>query len=104
MSATQMVEITGNTYPVKEALKAIGCRWKGDAKAWMCSVDKVTQAQAIVAGAGVKSAYTPTAAKSSYRPMKCSQCGQGRSKYVKIYRNGVCGPCIGDARAEGGYN
>lgn len=46
------VAITGNTYPVKEKLKAIGARWNGDLKAWMVSEDKAAEAKAIVAGAG----------------------------------------------------
>lgn len=59
-TATQenRVAITGNTYPVKDALKALGARWNADAKAWMVTADKAKEAQAIVAGAGPKKAYT----------------------------------------------
>jgi hypothetical protein len=56
-----LVAITGNTYPVKEQLKALGARWNADAKAWMVTPDKAAQAQAIVAGAGpVQRRYTVT--------------------------------------------
>ena len=30
-----MTAITGNTYPVKDSLKALGARWNPDQKAWM---------------------------------------------------------------------
>lgn len=48
------VAITGNTYPVKEQLKALGARWNGDLKAWMISGEKATEAQKIVAGAAIQ--------------------------------------------------
>ena len=55
-TATQdnRIAITGNTYPVKEKLKALGARWNGDKKAWMVTADKAEEAQRIVAGAGPK--------------------------------------------------
>jgi hypothetical protein len=58
-----LVAVTGNTYPVKEQLKALGARWNADAKAWMVTPDKADQARAIVAGAGPKKAYTGGASR-----------------------------------------
>lgn len=59
MNTTEnLVAITGNTYPVKEQLKAIGARWNADAKAWMVTPDKAEQARQIVAGAGPKKPYS----------------------------------------------
>lgn len=45
------VAITGNTYPVKEQLKALGGRWNGDQKAWMVPADKADTARKLVSGA-----------------------------------------------------
>ncbi len=44
--------ITGNTYPVKDQLKALGGRWNPDQNAWMVPADKADQAKALVAGVG----------------------------------------------------
>jgi len=42
--------ITGNTYPVREKLKALGARWNPADKCWMISSDKAEQARGIVGG------------------------------------------------------
>ena len=44
--------IIGNTYPVKDQLKALGGRWNPDQNAWMVPTDKADQAKALVANAG----------------------------------------------------
>lgn len=88
-----LVTITGNTYPVKDALKAIGAKWDANLKAWKISHDKVAEANSIVAGAGKAS---PRASRG-FRPSgidgrrrnydnECELCG--RNKYT-------CGHCIG---------
>lgn len=41
--------VEGNTYPVKEQLKALGCRWDGDRRAWYAETQEVAdKAKAIV--------------------------------------------------------
>ena len=45
-----MTAITGNTYPVKDKLKAMGARWNADAKAWMVPDEKADAARALVGG------------------------------------------------------
>lgn len=47
---SSLVKITGNTYPVKDQLKAIGARWDADSKCWMIAADKADAARKIVAG------------------------------------------------------
>ena len=47
-TAAALVEITGNTYPVKDALKAMGARWNADKKCWMISASKAQEAAALV--------------------------------------------------------
>lgn len=56
MTSSNTVAITGNTYPVKDALKALGGRWNADRKAWMVPADKAVEAQRLVGGAS-KPAY-----------------------------------------------
>ena len=43
-----LVALTGNTYPVKEALKALGARWDGEQRAWLIRADKAEHARAII--------------------------------------------------------
>ena len=83
------VAITGNTYPVKDQLKALGARWNPDQKAWMVEADKADQARKIVSG-------TP-AGTSSPRPFvhhKCTVCGAKADRYNRIYRSGECRDCF----------
>jgi hypothetical protein len=42
-----MVAIAGNTYPVKEQLKALGAKWNPDAKSWMIDESKIKEAKKI---------------------------------------------------------
>lgn len=58
--------ISGNTYPVKDQLKAMGARWNADAKCWMISADKADEARRIVEGAGPKKAYTGVRRSSGF--------------------------------------
>ena len=46
-----MVTITGNTYPVKDALKAMGAKWDPIAKGWKVPDEKADEARALVSGA-----------------------------------------------------
>lgn len=39
--------ITGNTYPVKEILKSLGCRWDGQKKAWYVTGKKLTKEEVL---------------------------------------------------------
>lgn len=86
------IAITGNTYPVKDQLKALGARWNPDAKAWMVAEDKAEQARALVSGA-------PNRTSSTYRPTKCRVCGIQQTRnsrgYAenKILRSGECVDC-----------
>src|SRR5882672_6365814 len=79
-----LVTISGNTYPVKEKLKALGARWNPDAKAWMVASEKADEARALVSGASSKSTTT-TGERPRYRPTRCAECGARASRYVRIY-------------------
>ena len=67
-TAAALVEITGNTYPVKDALKAMGARWNADKKCWMIAASKAQEAAAIVKTAPAKPAFAarPSAHRSSF--------------------------------------
>jgi hypothetical protein len=83
------VLITGNTYPVKDQIKALGGHWDADAKGWRVPADKASQAQALVDGAPVQ------VRQQSGRPhyTKCQVCGVKASRYVRIYGSGECRDC-----------
>jgi hypothetical protein len=51
---TNLVLVTGNTYPVKDQIKALGGRWDAASKGWRVPADKATAAQELVAGAPVQ--------------------------------------------------
>jgi hypothetical protein len=89
------VAITGNTYPVKERIKALGGRWDGDQKAWMVPAANADAARALIASApqGKK-----TGGKSSYRRSdggKWTGCSCGSREGVS--RASDCWTCRHDA-------
>lgn len=51
MPTTTTVTITGNTYPVRDQLKALGARWNKDAKGWDVPASQEQTARALVASA-----------------------------------------------------
>jgi len=46
---TPLVALSGNTYPVKEALKALGAQWDKEQRAWLIAASKAAHAQALIA-------------------------------------------------------
>ena len=84
---SNMVQITGNTYPVKDEIKKLGGKWDADAKVWLVPSDVKDKALELVASAPKKSS------NSTFRHHKCQVCGVRSSQYVKIYRSGECGDC-----------
>lgn len=89
---TTRVTINGNTYPVKDKLKALGAMWDGDRKVWTIALDKAEQARKIVEGA-------PPDPKPDYTG-KCLKCkGPVKSPYLVCY---ACkNPGHMDTRGEG---
>ena len=71
-----MTAITGNTYPVKDSLKALGARWNSDQKAWMIDDEKADQARKIVAGAPASNSTE----RRPYHPTQCATCGVRQRK------------------------
>ena len=84
------VAITGNTYPVKDQLKALGAKWDVDRKCWTITDSKAEQARQIVAAAPAEAPATPG---------KCKKCGKAcKAPYTlcwacKCGAQGVCVNC-----------
>ena len=77
------VLITGNTYPVRDSIKALGGRWDAANKGWRVPLDKAEQANALVRGAAVSprattyTTYTtPAKARHNWRPCGYPGCSQ----------------------------
>ena len=88
-----MTEITGNTYPVKDAIRALGGRWNPARKIWSVPDDKAAEAMRLVESA--------PAGRSSY-PRARSRYGSVYTRFssgAEVYRNrnGRCedAPCCG---------
>lgn len=71
-----MVKITGNTYPVKDSLRALGGRWNAGEK------------------------VSPVPIPSTFRTYRCKSCGCTASRYNRIYRNGLCSDRYRDEEEE----
>jgi hypothetical protein len=68
--------ITGNTYPVKDSLKALGCRWNGDMKAWVAPTAQIyEQGMRLVVGTPQKSVVRTATARTSAPTKRCWECG-----------------------------
>jgi hypothetical protein len=110
-------KITGNTYPVKDALKALGAKWDADSKCWTITSAKLADAQKIVADAPAEAPRVPgkcskcgKSIKEPYTicldckpaPRKCRECGATPNLrgWPRIYKNGVCSDCYRDEREE----
>jgi hypothetical protein len=77
-----MTRITGNTYPVRDQLRALGGRWNAAAKCWEVPDDKAAEANRLVFP--LSSGKFPTGRRS---PRVCRTCG------CKINYGVYCGKC-----------
>ena len=94
MPSTEL--ITGNTYPVRAEMRALGGTWEARLQGWAVPTANAEKARAIVAGAGPAEARAPRAGRRRY---------QGGSTYTRLAsgaevftnRNGRCedAPCCG---------
>lgn len=87
------VLITGNTYPVKEQIKALGGRWDSRAKGWNVPIENADAARALVASAP---------AQSHNRSSRARRYGSNYARFssgAEVYTNkrGRCedAPCCG---------
>lgn len=90
---TGMTLIVGNTFPVKDEIKAMGGKWDNEARGWRVPNAVAEEAKALVAAAPRSSG--PRADKDTYT--KCTVCGTTEGP---IYRSGECRGCF-DERQMG---
>lgn len=93
-SSPTMVAIEGNTYPVREQIRALGGRWDGASKVWMVPAGKATEARKLVAGAGARKERR---SGSEYTQSRCRECRGpivNCSYHKAMY--GLCGQCAFD--------
>lgn len=88
------VAITGNTYPVRDQIKALGGRWNADRKAWVVPAAKAAEARQIVASA-------PAEARRHFS--RCADCGAPSQGWYR------CRDCnierkVGGSRHMGGMS
>jgi len=95
------VAITGNTFSVKDELKALGGRWNPEQKAWMVPDDKADQARALVNKAPKS---TPRKQGGVYDANKFNGYGARKGGYRKAcVSDGNCSS-MGSGRSCGGYD
>lgn len=88
------VLITGNTYPVKDRLRALGGTWDAQAKGWRVPEDKADEARKIVANAS--SGARKSGARTG-RSGRCRGCGGPiRNAPHARAQGGYCGSCAFD--------
>ena len=82
--------ITGNTYPHRQALRALGGRWNPIAQGWEVPAEIADRARALVASG--RSSYTPRAERTVSAVTRFSS---GAEVYTN--RRGRCedAPCCG---------
>lgn len=79
-----MAVITGNTYPIREKLKALGGVWKPALKGWIIPDSKADEARALVSGTADKTTKSGGVRRG---PRVCATCG------CRINYGVYCGKC-----------
>jgi hypothetical protein len=80
-----MIEITGNTYPVREHLRALGGKWNPARKCWMVPETQAEQAKELVSG-GASSAPSASSAVA-----RAPRDGEDSVVYARaVYRGRPC--------------
>ena len=74
-----MVTITGNTFPVKEKIKALGGRWNADARGWDVPDSQAREARALVSRSVAGSRPTATTRAAARRAPLASGSFQSRA-------------------------
>jgi hypothetical protein len=86
-----MTAITGNTFPVRDQLKALGGRWDAARKCWMVPDDKAEEASRLLFPAsGMNARRLVTGGPTTYPrrgPRTCKDCG------CRINYGVFCGKC-----------
>jgi len=91
----ERVLITGNTYPVKDAIRELGGRWNPRAKGWEVPADRADEARALVDEAPRTRPRRSSRYDSSRYVSNYTQFSDGTEYYVN--KKGRCedAPCCG---------
>ena len=81
----QRVYLVGDTYAVKDRIKAMGGHWDGERRAWWIGAAKAAEAQALVGGL----ASTPAASPAKQDPSEIRLTGKGRYKGREYYAGAI---------------
>lgn len=97
-----IVTVTGNTYPVKEQIKALGGRWNKAAGGWDVPAERAAEVRAIVEAAGPAAPYQRRPRGQHWRRSHPEQGGSTYTRFssgAEVYTNrrGRCedAPCCG---------
>jgi hypothetical protein len=91
-----MVTITGNTYPVKDKLRAIGGRWNPAAQGWDVDESKADEARAIVDLAPAGSPRYQTRGRGRSGPRSVAyRFSSGATMYQNRQGRCIDAPCCG---------
>lgn len=82
--------VTGNTYAHRDALRAMGCRWDGAAKAWTTADDGIAHRARQLPGLVVALAGVPTRRPSAAAARQAAGRG-GRVHPDALTKQGNCG-------------
>lgn len=104
MNTSSTVLVTGNTYPVKDSIKALGGRWDAANKGWRVPADKAAQAQALVSGAPKSAPRAGAGRGSNWDATKFNGYGARRGGYRKACVTGGNCSSVGSGRCCGGHD
>lgn len=108
----RMVAISGNTYPIKDQIRALGGRWDADARCWRVPEDKADEARALVAGApkqpqryvSASARYAPPRRRSrDYGERPTDELPEGHVLWSRGEGYGGEAKSVGEVLAAGGY-
>jgi hypothetical protein len=77
--------VAGNTFPIKDQLKSIGCHWDNDRKQWWIGKAKKSELEKIVSGSSQSSSgdyVPPTADELAAKPCSGKVEYKGKTYYV----------------------
>jgi len=81
------VYLVGDTFPIKDAIKAIGGHWDGDRRAWWVGAAKMADAEALAGKAAAPGAASPPANADDVKVIGKAEY-KGRNYYVRWA--GIC--------------
>ena len=101
---TTTVLVTGNTYPVKDQIKALGGRWDANEKGWRVAAAKAGEARQLVEGAPKSAPRASSGRGRNWDAGRFNGYGRPRGGYVKACISGGNCSSIGSGKSCGGHD